>query len=62
MGNPAGGWCRDFCADSTQNWYVGPQKRQISLPNAFYFYRSNGIKYAVKTEINYGGNMQLALD
>ena len=35
---------------------------RLSLPNAFYFYRSNGIKYAVKTEIKYGSNMQLVLD
>jgi len=41
MENPAGGWCRDFCVDCTQYWYGGPQKRQISLLNAFYFYRSN---------------------
>jgi len=47
MGNPVGGWCLDFCADCRQYWNGGPQKRQISLQNAFYFYRSNGIKYRV---------------
>jgi hypothetical protein len=62
MGNPAGGWCLDFCADCTQYWYGGPQKRRIQLLNAFYFYRTNGIKYAVKMEINYGSNMHLVLD
>jgi hypothetical protein len=61
MWNPVGGWCRDFRTDFTWYWSESPQKRKILL-NEFYFYRSNGTKYAVRMETTSGSNTKLVLE